>query len=47
MKKTCGKKCQVFSRVVGYFRPVLAWNIGKKSEFDDRVTFNLNKEEKN
>ena len=28
---------EVYSRVVGYFRPVSGWNIGKKAEFKDRV----------
>lgn len=32
-------KCEVYSRVVGYYRPVDNWNIGKKSEFKDRVCF--------
>jgi anaerobic ribonucleoside-triphosphate reductase len=28
---------EVYSRVVGYFRPVSGWNLGKKQEFADRV----------
>ena len=32
-------RCEVYSRVVGYFRPVEQWNDGKKSEFYDRKTF--------
>ena len=28
---------EVYSRVVGYFRPVDCWNDGKKSEFEDRA----------
>jgi len=35
----CGKDCEVYSRIVGYFRPVHRWNIGKKEEFKDRVVF--------
>lgn len=31
--------CEVFSRVVGYFRPVHNWNDGKKEEFKERVCF--------
>jgi anaerobic ribonucleoside-triphosphate reductase len=27
---------EVYSRVVGYFRPVSGWNLGKKQEFEDR-----------
>jgi len=29
----CEEKCEVYSRVCGYFRPVAAWNLGKKEEF--------------
>lgn len=28
--------CEVFSRVVGYIRPVHQWNKGKQAEFKDR-----------
>ena len=35
----CGEKCEVFSRVVGYIRPVNQWNEGKAAEFQDRKTF--------
>lgn len=28
-----GTKCEVYSRVVGYLRPVQNWNKGKKEEF--------------
>ena len=28
-----GEPCQVYSRVVGYLRPVQAWNDGKATEF--------------
>ena len=31
--------CEVWSRVMGYYRPVSAWNAGKQSEQTDRVTF--------
>jgi hypothetical protein len=33
--------CEVYSRVVGYFRPVQNWNLGKREEFDDRKPFSL------
>jgi ribonucleoside-triphosphate reductase len=36
---TCGAKCEVYSRVVGYLRPVDQWNDGKQSEFAIRKTF--------
>ncbi len=38
----CGRKTEVYSRVVGYFRPVENWNNGKKEEFRMRMEFNLN-----
>lgn len=30
-------EAEVWSRVVGYFRPVQSWNLGKKLEFGDRA----------
>ena len=32
-------ECEVYSRVVGYLRPVNQWNNGKQAEFNDRKTF--------
>lgn len=37
----CGADCEVYSRVVGYIRPVNQWNKGKKKEFTDRKTFEI------
>ncbi len=37
----CGAKTEVYSRVVGYFRPVASWNRGKKSEFQDRKVYKV------
>jgi len=37
-KKT---ECEVYSRVVGYLRPVNQWNRGKQQEFSDRKTFDM------
>ncbi len=36
--ETCGESCEVYSRVVGYLRPVKQWNKGKRSEFALRKT---------
>ncbi|WP_342448599.1 ribonucleoside triphosphate reductase [Desulfobaculum xiamenense] len=36
---TCGKEAEVYTRIVGYYRPVSRWNKGKQAEYDDRVTF--------
>lgn len=35
----CDEDCEVFSRVVGYIRPVNQWNEGKKTEFATRKNF--------
>lgn len=35
----CEKNCEVYSRVVGYHRPIKQWNYGKQEEFKDRVMF--------
>lgn len=35
----CGEDSEVFSRVVGYIRPVKQWNEGKKTEFEARKNF--------
>jgi len=43
MKKTKKKQrmlCEVYSRVVGYLRPVSQWNPGKEAEFYKRKTYN-------
>jgi len=32
----CGLECEVYSRVVGYLRPVSQWNVGKQAEFVER-----------
>ncbi len=33
------QKAEVYSRIVGYLRPVSQWNNGKKQEFQKRKTF--------
>ncbi len=33
------RKCEVYSRIVGYLRPVQNWNEGKSQEFKERKTF--------
>jgi ribonucleoside-triphosphate reductase len=35
----CGEPAEVYSRVVGYLRPVEQWNAGKQAEFRDRRVF--------
>ena len=36
-------RCEVFSRVVGYHRPIQSWNSGKQSEFNERLSFDEEK----
>lgn len=41
MSEVKGSKCEVYSRVVGYLRPVQNWNKGKKEEFAMRKTIKM------
>lgn len=36
---TCNRECEVYSRVVGYLRPVSQWNAGKQSEYKVREMY--------
>lgn len=38
----CDAKCEVYSRVCGYFRPVANWNKGKQEEFKARKPYEVN-----
>lgn len=38
---SCGQETEVWSRIVGYYRPVKNWNKGKQAEFSQRRTFLL------
>jgi ribonucleoside-triphosphate reductase len=40
----CGAETEIWSRVVGYYRPVKNWNKGKKEEFRQRYTFRVEPE---
>ena len=37
----CERDCEVYSRVVGYLRPVQQWNKGKQEEFGERKEFKI------
>jgi ribonucleoside-triphosphate reductase len=41
----CESDCEVYSRIVGYMRPVNQWNNGKQQEFKDRKLFDITKTE--
>ncbi|NDV25649.1 ribonucleoside triphosphate reductase [Desulfovibrio sp. JC010] len=36
----CGAESEVYTRIVGYYRPVKQWNEGKKAEYKDRQVYN-------
>lgn len=40
----CNHKTEVYSRIVGYYRPVQQWNKGKKAEYFNRKTFKFSKD---
>jgi anaerobic ribonucleoside-triphosphate reductase len=46
-RQKCGLKCEIYSRVCGYFRPVAYWNKGKREEFKDRKNYNIALSKKN
>lgn len=36
----CGEQTLTYTRVMGYHRPITSFNIGKKAEHDERISFN-------
>jgi len=42
----CGEEAEVYSRIVGYYRPVQNWNAGKKAEYEERSVYRIDKKEK-
>lgn len=43
LKNSERQECEIWTRVMGYYRPVSEFNIGKKSEHDERLFFNEEK----
>ena len=37
----CNEKTEVYSRIVGYFRPVQQWNVGKQHEYRNRRVYSI------
>ena len=37
----CGEETEVYSRIVGYLRPVSTWNDGKQQEFRERTPYTV------
>jgi len=44
-KCTIKQPCEVYSRIVGYLRPISQWNTGKQEEFKERKEFKIRKQE--
>jgi len=40
----CKSETEVWSRVVGFLRPVGNWNAGKRSEYKERIKYTLPEE---
>lgn len=40
-----GEPCEVYARIVGYYRNVRRWNIGKKEEFEHRKMFEVSNQD--
>ena len=40
----CGSPCEIYSRIVGYLRPIDQWNDGKRAEFDLRKSYQVTQE---
>ncbi len=46
-EKTAKKvACEVYSRIVGYLRPIQNWNKGKQQEFQERKTYRIKADQK-
>ncbi len=46
MEKVKAVKTEIYSRVVGYYRPVQDWNRGKQEEFNLREYVDIEPEKK-
>lgn len=46
-RRPCLEKTEVYARVCGFFRPVQAWNLGKKEEYRERKVFRFDRAEGN
>ena len=42
----CQRKTEVYSRVVGFYRPINVWNLGKQAEYKTRKEFIIKKDGK-
>lgn len=39
LEAVSGRETEVYSRIVGYYRSLRNWNVGKKAEFGERKTY--------
>jgi anaerobic ribonucleoside-triphosphate reductase len=46
LEKVLAMPTEVYSRVVGYFRPVKSWNKGKQEEFGERKNVTIKDSDK-
>jgi ribonucleoside-triphosphate reductase len=44
LTKIRGSPTEVYTRIVGYYRPLRGWNNGKRHEYDKRKLFNVRRE---
>jgi len=45
MSDRCTAKTEVWARVCGFFRPVSQWNKGKRAEYAERKTYQVEGQE--
>ena len=38
------KQCEVYSRIVGYLRPLQQWHVGKREEYSERKEYVIKKD---
>lgn len=43
LKTVQGRETEVYTRIVGYYRPLRNWNKGKSEEYGDRKLFIIQK----
>jgi len=41
LAKKCTAKTEVYSRVVGFYRPVEQWNKGQQEQYSERKNFKI------
>lgn len=43
MDSARGTECEVYARIVGYYRSVHNWNAGKRAEYSKRAMFRIDR----